>query len=210
VHEFDEIVASLKRAAASLRDAGVPFMLAGGLASWARGGPESGNDVDFVLHEEDAERALCALAGEGMTPERPPEGWLLKAHDGEVTIDLSHAPSGGLSIDGLFERAGELSVMAQPMLVMAAGDVLATKLCGLDEHNADYASVLRVARALREQIDWHSVRRCTALSPFARAFFTLAEGLEIVPRAPATDERRIHVAPAPGSEPGHGERRAAT
>ena len=43
----------MKRSAAVLRDARVPFLLGGGLASWARGGPPTEHDVDFLLRERD-------------------------------------------------------------------------------------------------------------------------------------------------------------
>ena len=43
-----------------------------------------------------------------------------------------------------------------------------------------------IARALREQIDWDDVRERSADTPFGRAFFVIAEGLEVVPAA-ATD-----------------------
>ncbi|HEX8855208.1 MAG TPA: hypothetical protein VF752_06365, partial [Thermoleophilaceae bacterium] len=86
--EFHEIVQTTKRAGAALRDADVPFLLGGGLAAWAHGGPESCKDVDLIVREEDAEAALDALGQAGMRPERPPEGWLLKAHDGDVLVDL--------------------------------------------------------------------------------------------------------------------------
>ena len=36
---FGQIEHALKRAAAALREAGIPFLLGGSLASWARGGP---------------------------------------------------------------------------------------------------------------------------------------------------------------------------
>ena len=47
--------------AAALREAGVPFLLGGSLASWARGGPETRHDLDLMIKPEDAERALEAL-----------------------------------------------------------------------------------------------------------------------------------------------------
>jgi hypothetical protein len=59
--------------------------------------------------------------------------------------------------------------------------VLATKLMALHEHELDYTSVLRIARAVREQIDWHSLRTRTRSSPYATAFFVLCEELGIVP-----------------------------
>ena len=66
---FSEMLPSLKRASAALRDAGIPFILAGGVASWARGGPETDHDLDFILKPQDAERALGTLAEAGIPPE---------------------------------------------------------------------------------------------------------------------------------------------
>ena len=62
---------------------------------------------------------------------------------------------------------------------MMLEDVLITKLRALHEHYLDYDPVLQMARSVRERIDWDQVRRATAESPYARAFFTLAEGLEL-------------------------------
>ena len=39
------LLATMKRAAAALREAGIAFMLGGGLAIWARGGPERDHDL---------------------------------------------------------------------------------------------------------------------------------------------------------------------
>ena len=62
---------------------------------------------------------------------------------------------------------------------------MTTKLLALREQEPDYASVLKIARTLREQVDWDDVRERTAESPFARAFFTLVEGLQIVEPRPS-------------------------
>ena len=48
---FPELIDSMKRAAAALRDAEVPYILGGGLAAWARGGPPTEHDVDFFVRE---------------------------------------------------------------------------------------------------------------------------------------------------------------
>ena len=170
----------MKRAAAALRDADIPFMLGGGLAAWARGGPRSDNDVDFFVREDEAERALEALVESGMRAERPPEEWLLKAHDGDVLVDLIYRPSGGPIDSEFFARAEEREVLGHSVLVASIDDVFVSKLLALTEQEPDFQSVLELARALREQIDWESVRSRTRDSPFARAFFTLAEGLGIV------------------------------
>src|SRR2546423_14564653 len=96
-YSFEEIATTMKRAAAALRDAGVEFALAGSLASWARGGPESTHDLDFVIREHDAERAGEALAAVGMRRQDPPEEWLVKAWgESGVLVDLIFGPSGGV------------------------------------------------------------------------------------------------------------------
>jgi aminoglycoside-2''-adenylyltransferase len=183
--DFPELLDVTKRAAAALREAEVPYMLGGGLACWARGGPPTEHDVDFFVREEDAQRALEALVAAGMKAERPPEGWLLKAFADDFLIDLIYRPAGGPVDDGFFERAEEIEVAAQTMPVASLGDVVTTKLLALNEQEPDMASVLEIARSLREQIDWEFVRERTSDSPFARAFFTLVEELGVV--APSAD-----------------------
>ena len=71
------------------------------------------------------------------------------------------------------------------MQVASLGDVMTTKLLSLNEQEPDFSSVLEFARSLREQIDWDFVRRETAGSPFANAFFTLTEELGIVEHSAA-------------------------
>ena len=64
--------------------------------------------------------------------------------------------------------------------VMAIEDVLATKLMSLHEHELDYTGLLRIVRAVREQVSWPSLRRRTHGSPYAAAFFVLCEELGIL------------------------------
>jgi hypothetical protein len=175
-----QLVASMKRAAAALRTAEIEFMLGGGLAAWARGGPPTDHDVDFYVREEHADRGLEALIAAGMQAEHPPEEWLYKAHDGEVLVDLIFRPAGGPITDEHFERATWLEVGAQSLLVASIDDVLVTKLLALSEQEPNFEAVLMIARTLREQIDWTFVRTRSGSSPFAQAFFTLVEGLGIV------------------------------
>jgi Uncharacterised nucleotidyltransferase len=179
---FNHIKESLKRASGALNKAEVPFVLGGGLAIWARGGPATGHDLDLMVRPQDAERALEALKAEGMKVEKPPERWLYKAWDGDVLVDVIFRPVGEPVDDQLFDRADELEVNGVPMQVMAVDDVMVAKLKALDEHELDYERPLEFARSLREQIDWDVVRQRTRDSPYAKAFFTMVEELGIVPR----------------------------
>jgi hypothetical protein len=182
---LEELTKSLKRAVSVLEGQQVPYLLGGGLGCWARGGPPSSNDIDLMIAATEAERALEALGGAGMRTEKPPEQWLFKAWDGEILIDLIFEPAGMRITPEVFERGEELSVAGMYVRVMALDDILVTKLLALDEHSADYRDLLQIGRALREQVDWPRLRERTASSPFARAFFALAEGLSIAsPRTP--------------------------
>jgi hypothetical protein len=179
-NELNGMVPALKRAAAALRDADIPFLVGGGVASWVRGGPPTEHDLDFLLKPEDAEHALTTLAKAGMRTERPPEEWLYKVYDGDVLIDLIFAPSGLQMTDEVIARGEECEVAAMSMRVVRPEDLLVTKLMAMNEHTLNYRSCLEIARALREQVDWDDVRERTSASPFGRAFFVIAEGLGIV------------------------------
>ena len=191
---FATIEASLKKAVAALRDAEVPFLLGGGLAVWARGGPEPRHDLDLVVKPEDADRALAVLADAGMRPEKPPEEWLHKAWDGDVLIDVIYSPRGLRVDDELLGRGEFLHVLGITIPVMAIEDVMATKLLALHEQELDLTSVLRIARSVREQIDWRLLRERTRNSAYAAGFFTICEELGVVPEAhvsPAADVRLL-------------------
>lgn len=178
---FDELIEAMKTGAGILQDAGIPFVLGGGLSAWARGGPKTEHDIDFLIRAQDADKALEAFERAEMKTERPPEGWLYKAwHDNGALIDLIFNPAGGPITDELIENAPVLEVMALRIRVLSLEDVFATKLLAITEQEPQFDAVLELARALREQVDWDVVRERTSSSPFAKAFFTLVEELGIV------------------------------
>jgi hypothetical protein len=93
-------------------------------------------------------------------------------------IDLIYAPNNDARVVAdIIARSDELEVYAIELPVMSVTDVLATKLLALREHQVDYESVLEIARACREQIDWDVLRGRVGDYPYAKAFFTLVEEL---------------------------------
>jgi Nucleotidyl transferase of unknown function (DUF2204) len=198
---FSELEQTLKKAGAALRDAGIEFLLGGSLASWARGGPETRHDLDLMIRPRDRERAIAALEAVGMRAEDPPEEWLVKAWDGDILVDLIFYPQGIEIDDEVIGRGDVMPVLGMDIRVMAIEDVLVTKLMALTEHSLRYESLLPIARAVREQVDWADVRARTAGSPFAQAFFVMLEGLGIV-SAQAEEPRHqttVRVLTPPGS-----------
>ena len=94
--QFERILEAMKVAAAALRDAGIPFALAGGLAVYARGGPPTEHDVDFLIQQEDADRALDAPGRCGLPRRASARGLALQSRSTRTTsmIDLIFAPNG--------------------------------------------------------------------------------------------------------------------
>src|SRR3954470_577353 len=177
---FSQITETLKRVVATLDAEGVPFLIGGSLATWARGGPDTTHDLDVMVKPEDAERAQQALVQAGMRAEDPPENWLLKVWDGDVLVDLIHHPSGLEIDDALIERAQSANAAAMDFKVMDVEDILFTKLNALNEHYLDFSSLLQIARAVREQVAGERLRERPGGSPYATAFFCLLDELGIL------------------------------
>src|SRR5256885_4634684 len=174
-----DLMTTLKRVAAVLKQTGIPFALAGGFAAYARGGTSSDHDVDFLLRERDVEAALKALAETGLRVDRPPEDWLVKVYDDDLMVDLIYRPVDRPVTDDTLADTAPISVSAILMPVISATVLMEHKLLTFGQHYCDFAKALPLARSLREQIDWGRVRKATEDSPYAQAFLVLLEQLGV-------------------------------
>lgn len=174
----------LRLTAVALQEAGIPFALVGGYAAWARGAPEPSHDADFAVAEEDVERAQEAIAGAGLDVREPAENWLFKAYHHGALVDVLFRMVGEPITREMLDRSDELEVLAVRMPVLDATDIVSAKMRVLGEHYCDFTRMLAMVRALREQVDWHRVRRETADTPYGRAFLHLAHELGVSPVGP--------------------------
>jgi hypothetical protein len=166
-HQVDEgLAGTLKRVAAALN---------------AHGGHSSDHDVDFLIREQDKDRALEELANVGFEVEQPPEDWLVKVYDEGRMVDLIFRPVESPVTDATLRDSEMLPVEAITMPVISATQLMIHKLLSYTQHHCDFATGLPVARSLREQIDWDRVRTETAGSPYAEAFLVLLDRLDVVP-----------------------------
>lgn len=180
------MIAVLKRAACVLREAGIPFALAGSWACWALGGPPSRHDVDLALCHADAERALAALAEAGFVVERPPEDWLDKAWLDDILVDLIWAPTGLEVTEDVLRAARPVNIDGMLVPALTPTDVLTSKLLALNEGHLDFEGLLAIVRGVREQVDWPELRHRVEGQPLARSFLYLAGELGLTPEpAPA-------------------------
>jgi len=192
-HRVDEgLSGTLKRVAAALKQSEIPFALGGSFAVYAHGGHSSDHDVDFLIREQDKDRALDELAGVGFEVEQPPEDWLVKVYDEGRMVDLIFRPVEAPVTDATLQDTVMLSVEAINMPVISATQLMIHKLLSYTQHYCDFATGLPVARSLREQIDWDRVRTETAESPYAEAFLVLLDRLDVVP-LPANSRMAVGV-----------------
>jgi hypothetical protein len=178
-----DLLETVKKAAVELKRAEIPFALCGGWAVYARGGPRSEHDADFALNEQDVPRALDVLTAAGFRrDEEAPEDWLAKVWDRGNLVDLIFRLAGEPVTPDFFERVDTLEVGSVQMPVLAATDLVVTKLLTYRDHYCDFTTSLPMVRALREQVDWPAVRERTARSPYAEAFVFLADRLGLTDR----------------------------
>jgi len=164
----------------ALKEAGMPFALAGGYAAWVHGAPEPLHDVDFLVTEESSTRAARELGRRGLEVVQPAEDWLFKVRVDDAVVDILFRAQGG-DVDRMLEAAEDAVVLSVRLPVLSATDVTTEKLLALDEHHCDLADVLPTLRALREQVDWPALRSRVRGRPFAEAALFLAERLDVLP-----------------------------
>jgi hypothetical protein len=175
-----DLITTLKRVAAVLKQAEIPFALAGGFAAYARGGVSSDHDVDFLLRQRDVETALEELGSVGLRVVRPPEDWLVKVYDDDLMVDLIFRPVDRPVTDETLADTDAISVSAILMPVISATVLMEHKLLTFGQHYCDFAKALPLARSLREQIDWARVHEATEDSPYAQAFLVLLDKLDVI------------------------------
>ncbi len=180
------LIATLKKVAFHLKEAQVPFALAGSFAVYARGGAPCDHDVDFLIKESDAGQALAVLAEAGFRTEVPPEGWLVKVYEEDRLVDLIYSPVQRPVTDETLADTDVLAVNACHLPVLSATELMIHKILSYGPHYCDFARAIPVARALREQIDWARVEREVAGSPYAQAFLILLDRLNVVSLAEAS------------------------
>lgn len=184
LHRVTDEQANLRRAlkvvGVSLKEAGVPFALAGGYALWARGAPEPHHDVDFVVAEPDREQVSELLADRGLRVVQPPEDWLFKAYVDDAMVDLLFRLNGQPVTHALLAESEEMEVESVLLPVLGATRLLQAKLGALDERACDLSKVIPAARAVREQVDWARVADATADNPFAVATLGLLVRLGVI------------------------------
>ena len=125
----------LRDASATLDDAGVDYVLMGGVGSAAVGRPRWTHDIDFFVRPEDAPRVLDVLEDAGFTTEETYPDWLFKAFKEDVLVDIIFKSAGGIYLDEeMLERSSLGDFKNQKVRLIAPEDLIVIKAVVNDEH----------------------------------------------------------------------------
>jgi hypothetical protein len=138
----------------AIEEAGIPYLLVGGIASSLLGRQRATEDIDVLVSAEDAHRVLEALAEVGFETEETNPQWIFKAVKNDVTIDVIFWLRGGITLDDeMLARAVVSEVAGRPVRVIPPEDLVVIKAITNDEqstrHWHDALAIISV-----QSLDW--------------------------------------------------------
>lgn len=146
-----------RSAMATLRDAGVPFLVGGAFAFACYTGIERDTkDIDLFIRRSDLDAALAAFEAAGCSTEVPYPHWLAKAHCGEHFVDIIFRSGNGLNAvdDNWFAHAPSGAVCGLDAGLMPAEELLCSKAFVQERERFDGADVAHLLRSCAERLDW--------------------------------------------------------
>lgn len=146
-----------RRVLLSLRDGGVDYLV-GGAYAFARftGIRRKTKDFDLFVRPGDFEKVMTVLRAEGMHGEARFPHWLGKVGEGQHFVDVIFSSGNGVaSVDDLwFEHAVPGEILAVPVLLTPAEEMLWSKSFIMERERYDGADVLHLLNARGRHMDW--------------------------------------------------------
>jgi predicted nucleotidyltransferase len=162
----EQIQRTLAETVSTLREAGVDFVLIGGLSTAAFARPRVTDDIDVFVRPDTAKRALDALAAAGFRTEVSDPHWIYKAFKHGVLVDVIFRSTGDLYVDDeMLRRADEQEHLDVRVPLVSPEDLLVIKAVAASEdcphHWHDALAVIA-----RCQLDWdYLLRRARQSGP---------------------------------------------
>ena len=135
----------------------VPYVVSGAFALHAHTGIwRDTKDLDLFLEQRHVSNALRQLQEAGFLCEVCDPVWLAKAHRGDFFVDLITGMSNGvIAVDASWiERALPHPIMGVPSRVLAAEELIASKLFVTRRERFDGADICHVIYGTRGRFDW--------------------------------------------------------
>ena len=156
--EFDETQRAFFRAVLQYLNAGrIPYAVSGAFALHYHTGIWRGiKDLDIFVTAETAPAALAVLKGPCFRREIPDDVWLAKVHCGDLYTDfITGMSNGALAVTPRWiERGIASTVLDVPTRILAAEELLASKLFVLRRERFDGADVVHILYRTAGRLDW--------------------------------------------------------
>lgn len=151
-----------KRAVEALRDAAIPFTVGGAFALHKHTGIwRNTKDLDIVLEAGAVPGALRHLEARGFSTRIEDPVWLAKAFCGEYFVDLITAlGNAALVVDATWiERAENWEMFSVPCRILAAEELIASKIFVSRRERFDGADVAHLIRVCGGRLDWERLQQ---------------------------------------------------
>lgn len=138
-------------------DRRIPYVVSGAFALQRHTGIwRDTKDLDLFLPGEHAPAALAALAEDGFETEVPDPVWLAKAHRDEYFVDLITGMSNAVIVvdQSWVDRGTPYDIVGTPSRVLAAEELIASKLFVTRRERFDGADIAHVIHGTRGNLDW--------------------------------------------------------
>ena len=155
--------AELYRSALELLNrTGVPYLVGGTYAfQYYAGISRTTKDFDIFVRPRDVQRVLDVLQRVGFKTEIAFTHWLAKAHHGEKFIDVIFSSGNGLAEvdDEWFAHAVDETVLATPVKLVPAEEMIWTKSLIMERERYDGADVAHLLRHCAGLVNWERLVR---------------------------------------------------
>ncbi len=145
-----------------MNERSIPYAVSGAFALREHTGIcRNTKDLDLFLAPEDVPKALQELRAEGFETEVKDPVWLAKAHRDDFFVDLITGMSNGIvTVDhSWIERATPSQILGIPVLVLAAEELLVSKIFIAFRERFDGADIVHLIYGTRGKLDWARVLR---------------------------------------------------
>ncbi len=160
--EEDVFLRVLQDAISAIEDAGIPYVVIGGIPSSVMGRPrwtEDAADIDFFVRLQDAHKTLDVLTGAGFTTREWEPHWLFKATRDKVVVDVIFRSTGEIYLDEeMLERSFVGDFKGVSVRLVAPEDLAVMKAIAHSEQTPRYWHD-GLALLGKPDLDWEYVVR---------------------------------------------------
>ena len=150
-------LATFKMATNRLDDAGIDYVVFGGIAVWGYGRRRWTRDIDLLVKKADAKQVLAELGEAGFKTEERDHRWLYKAAMDHAHIDLIFRAKGEVILTSeLLERRKTVEIDGYPFQIMDPENLVLVKILATKEiRPADWYDAISILQNLKDVFDWH-------------------------------------------------------